>query len=290
MDITLEQARAFEATHRLGTIQKAAKSLGKGHSAILYLIKSIEAQVGFELFDRRGYRNQISPKGQIVLKFCQKLLATTQELEMACENLRSGWEPSLTLIYDGVVDFNLIGEALLKLNKSQVPTEVKIVAAYLNEVEKKFVEERGSLMVTVLPIQLPNVISLALEPIRMLLVAHSKHELSESKREKISTNELAKQTYIKVRETSGQLGLSTEHIEFSSSFLVNDFSTKKMAIAKGLGFGWLPEYLIKKEIKSGLFIPLNTEIKNEHHFRPKIFYRNEELTGRTTSELIRFFS
>lgn len=290
MNITIDQAIAFDAVVKLGTIQKAAKSLHKGHSAVMYLIKSLEDQTKLNLFDRSGYRNQITLEGEIVLKYCRQFIATRSELEQVCMKLKNGWEPSLKLIYDGVIDFNIIGDALFKLNESQVPTEIKVLAAYLDEVETKFVEEKANMMVTILPIKQPDISSIKLKPIRMLLVAHQEHGLIyKSKNKKISLMDLKKHTFIKITGTSGQLGFSTEQLEFESSFSVNDFATKKQAVLKGLGYGWLPEYLLEKELKNKSIQILKTEIDNEQFLSPRLYHRKEEIIGKTTKQLLNYF-
>ena len=289
MDITLEQAKAFDAIARFGTIQKAAKSLNKGHSAIMYLVKTLEDQTHLKLFDRSGYRNQISSEGEVVLRYCRQLLKTRAELVQVCQKLQTGWEPSLKLVYDGVIDFNIIGDALFKLSESQIPTEIKVIAAYLHEVETQFKQEKADMMVTILPINQPDIYSISLKPIRMLLVAHKNHPLSKIKEGKISLSLLNQHSFIKVRETSNPIGLETEQLEFESSFIVNDFATKKKAILKKLGSGWMPEYLIETELKRGSIKVLNTEVKNEHSFKPRLYHRGEEFIGKTTQQLLKFF-
>ena len=287
MDITLEQAKAFDAIVNAGTVQKAAKQLNKGHSALMYLIKSLETQTRLNLFDRSGYRNQVSPEGEIVLKYCRQLLQTQNELDQMCNKLQSGWEPTLKLVYDGAINFDLIGDALLSLNKVQSPTDVKVTAAYLHEVEAKFEDDNADMMVTILPIHQEGISSIKLQPLNLVLVGNKEHPLVKNKNLKIS--ELKRQTYIKIRGSTSQLGLSTDRMEFASSFLVNDFATKKQAICKGLGYGWLPEYLIKKELANKSLQKLNVEIENQHTFNPRLYHREEEFLGNTAKQLINHF-
>jgi DNA-binding transcriptional LysR family regulator len=83
--------------------------------------------------------------------------------------------------------------------------------------------------------------------------------------------------------------VASEQTEFASSFLVNDFWTKKQAIMKGLGYGWLPEYMIATELKNKILKPMNTEIENTHELRPKLFHRPEEKMGRTAKQLLKLF-
>ncbi|MCB0415347.1 MAG: LysR family transcriptional regulator, partial [Bdellovibrionales bacterium] len=269
MDITLEQARAFEAVARLGTIKSAAQSLNKGHSAVLYLLKNLEEQTGLSLFDRSGYRNRLSPEGQVVLKFCRQILSFVSDLNIACQHMKDEWEPTVKLVYDGVIDFNMIINAFQILQQHS-PTEIKIISAYLNEVTDRFEKEKADFMFTVLPIHPKGMLSIDLPPVIMKLVSHNQHPLI-TKKNRITAALLRDHAYIRVRDTSGLIKLSTDNIDFRSSFLVNDFITKKQAILKRLGFGWLPEYMIEKEIAKGTLKILQTDISNSYEFKPKLF-------------------
>lgn len=290
MNITLDQARAFESVARHGTIQKAAHDLHKGHSAIVYLIRTLEEQTGIRLFDRTGYRNRVTLQGEIILRYCQQLLATTQELEIMCKNLTGGWEPSLKIIYDGVIDFNVIGDALFMLSGMKAPTEVKVLAAHLNDVKRRFEDEKADLMMTILPIHQAGVNEHKMKPLRLLLVASREHVLGKKVRKKLTLKDLNNHTYIKIRETTGLVGLSTENFSFESSFFVNDFYTKKLAILKRLGFGWLPEYLIKDELKSRELTLLSGVFSSGHEVHPRLYYRSEALLGKAIKEVLRFLS
>jgi DNA-binding transcriptional LysR family regulator len=289
MDITLDQAQAFEAIARLGTVQLAAQSLNKGHSAILYLIKALEQQTSLSLFDRSGYRNQVSPEGEVVLKYCRRMLDTRDELTAACHKLRSGWEPTLKIVYDAVIDFNLIADALFSLGKGQSSTQITVISAYLGEVEAQFYEKKADMMLTILPIHQPHVLAIPLKPVRMLLVAHKDYPLAVQSGRKISLEALMQHTFVRVREDSRQLGLSTEQLNLSSQFVVNDFSSKKLAIMKRLAYGWLPEYLLEKELKANTLKVLKTEISSEHVFRPHLYFRKGEEIGNTTKQLLECF-
>lgn len=289
MDITLEQARVFEAVARTGTVQKAATDLHKAHSAVLYSLKTLESQLGVKLFDRSGYRNKISLEGEIVLKYCRQLLAVRRDLEGACASIKGGWEPSIKMVYDGIVDFNMMGDALFRLNEMKAPTEVKVLSAHLNEVESLFTEEDADIMVTILPLQSLSIPSFRLTPIRMHLVAHPQHALGAKRKAPWTATDLNRHTFIQIRTSPGPIGLSTEQMKFDSYFYVNDFTTKKAAIMKRLGFGWLPDYLVKSELKSGNLRLLKCEMDNTHSVHPRLYHRPDELIGKATRELLKFF-
>lgn len=294
MDLTLEQAKVFDSVARLGTLQRAASEMNKGHSAIVYSLKALEEQTGVSLFDRSGYRNKLSPQGEIVLKYCRELLRTRNELEDICANMKSGWEPSLKIIYDGIVNFDFLGDALFRLGEMRAPTEVRVLSAYLHEVETLFSTEKADMMVTILPLQRLQIPSLKLKPIEMRLVAHRHHPLaqptrSRANKEPLTDAQMNRHTFVKIRTAPGALGLGTEQMRFDSYFYVNDFMTKRAAIMKRLGFGWLPDYLADAEIERGVLQMLKTEIDNTHVVHPRLYHRADETLGKAARELLKFF-
>jgi len=79
MNVTLEQARALDALARHGTFAAAAKALHKGHTAVLYALRTLEEQTELALLDRRGYRTRLTAAGERVLEHCRKLLAAERD-------------------------------------------------------------------------------------------------------------------------------------------------------------------------------------------------------------------
>jgi len=60
---------------------------------------------------------------------------------------------------------------------------------------------------------------------------------------------------------SGRKSSNTSYgvLEGGDQWRVNDFQTKKELIVQGMGWGSLPEHLIKEELTQGLLVPLRVE-------------------------------
>jgi len=287
MNITLDQAQALVAVAQEGTFQKAAERLHKGHSGVLYLLGALESETGLKIFDRSGYRSRLTPEGELVLGYCQRLLETQSELAALCQKIQGGWEPRISLVYDGVIQFSAITQVLAKLNSQEIPTEVQISAAYLNEVEERFAKEDADMMLTILPRQNQSP-SLELKPIEMYLVASSKHSLAQG-RKKATPSTLSDHVYLRVRGATSSIGLSTEQLEMKSIFVVNDFYTKKEALLKGLGFGWMPKFMVDSELKRGTLKVIATTLANRHTFYPRLYHKKKELLGKGAEALLKAF-
>jgi DNA-binding transcriptional LysR family regulator len=275
MSITLDQARALDALSRHGTFARAATALRKRHTAVLYALKSLEEQTGLSLLDRRAYRTRLTPQGEQVLVHARRLLAVEQELSNACTEMRTGWEPELRLVFDGIFPVEPILDVAFLLAKEGAHTRVDLSSEFLAGVERTFIEQDADLMITVLPAsQVPHadlrVVRLA--PIRALLVAHRDHPLGRAGRD-LTPEDLAAHVLLSVRGSDPRLQLSTAGLEPKIAVRLNDFQAKKAGILAKMGYGWLPEHMIVTELLRGTLVPLAWRHASQHTFEPRLFYR-----------------
>jgi len=72
-------------------------------------------------------------------------------------------------------------------------------------------------------------------------------------------------------------------------FYLNGFLAKKNSILMGLGYGWVPDYLIEQELASGALVELDFVGGASHNFTPKLVHSSQRPLGRAgqlLSELI----
>lgn len=279
MPITLEQARTFEAVADCGSISKASVKLRKAHSAVVYAIQTVESELKLKLLDRSQYRSTLTPDGKRVLELCKKLLSVEKEMKLLCGELTMGWESHLKIVYEGVLPFEPIAQALSVLSKKKLPTKIEIFAEYHRDVEPKFIEQDAQIMISVIPPLLAELESIKLAPIKLLLVAHSGHELVQGRKKK-GTEELRKHPFLTVKGSDQRIGLNTGMLDSLSFFHMSDFNTKKTAILNGMGFGWLPEYMITKELQQKRLKPIHWEKESLHTLHPRLYHRGASCLGK----------
>jgi DNA-binding transcriptional LysR family regulator len=272
MNVTLEQARTLDAFARAGTLQAAARSLHKAHSAVLYALKQLELQTDLALFDRSGYRTRLTPAGEEVLRHCRRLLEAEQGLYAACGELASGWEPVLRVVFDAIVPLAPVLEVVRALKDAKAPTRVQLSVDSLGGVEERFEAQRAQVMIAVLPPRLEGLTLVPLPKLKARLVAHRAHPLTRVKRA-LTTEDLAQHVLLTVRGSDPRLQLATAQLDEQSTVHLSDFHAKKAAIAAGIGFGWLPDWLIEKELARGELKPLELTGGSVHTFEPRLLHR-----------------
>lgn len=279
MSITLEQARTFCAVADFGSYAKAAEKLGKQHTGVVYTLKTLEEQTGLRLLDRSQYRTTITPVGQRLLEQCRRLLEVERDIQALCSDLSAGWEPYLRVVIDGLVPFEPVLHAIETLSRKKVPTRVQVFTDFHRGVEESFTSRDAELMISFIAPSRSDLDAVLLPPIRAFLVAKKGHPLVETRR-KNSVADLARHTLVTVRGSDPRLNLATSTLDQSSTFHLSDFNSKRIAILDGAGFGWLPEYLIGKELKRGTLKVIRWEKPSEHLFTPRLYHRGQSHLGR----------
>jgi DNA-binding transcriptional LysR family regulator len=286
MQISLDQARAFCAVVDQGGYTQAAEKLHKSHSSLIYLIKIMEEQCGFSLFDRKAYRNQLTPAGKRIFSKCREILNQVHELDQLCTELKGDWEPSVKIVFDGILPFYPFLEIYKKFKTEKIPTVVQTYTDYLHDVESSFYKLNADIMISVLPVESKDLEVIYLPPLKNVLVAHKDHPIHKTSK-KWFVKDLHDFYFLTVRSSGQKLGLNTSDFEESASFYLSDFSFKKEAILKKTGFGWLPEHLIQSELKSKTLRPVYWERKSVHEIQPHILVNKKSFGGKAVSLILR---
>src|SRR2546421_7435859 len=79
----LADLRIFKAVVEEGGIVKASRKLHRVQSSITTRIRQLEASLGTELFYRSKQRLFVSPSGELLLGYAEKLLRLSQEAREA---------------------------------------------------------------------------------------------------------------------------------------------------------------------------------------------------------------
>lgn len=284
--ISLEWARALDALERGGTLAAAAAHLRKGHTAVLYALGQLEAQTGLTLLDRRGYRLRLTAAGRRVLDHARRLLAAEAELVAACHEMRTGWEPDLRVVYDGVVPDAPLLRAVGALVAEAVPTRLHVSSAFLGGVEAEFEATEADLMVAVLPPQGRTPLTATrLPPVVAHLVCARHHPLAR-RRGAVDDDALAGHVLLTVRGGDPRLELPTEGRPRQATVDLNDFHAKRAAIAAGIGYGWLPEHLCDDDLAAGRLRRVRYARGDTHRFGPRLYARAGARPGPAARRLI----
>ena len=84
----LSDLRIFAAVVREGGVTRAAERLHRVQSNVTTRVRQLEEELGVDLFLREGKRLRLSPAGQILLPYAERLLALAEEAKGAVQDPR----------------------------------------------------------------------------------------------------------------------------------------------------------------------------------------------------------
>ncbi len=100
MDWTLDQLNAFVISVEQGSFSGAARRIGKAQSRISTAISNLEADLGFDLFDRSARLPVLTLAGEQMYEEAKIVLAQCDRLQSRALTLTKGEEVSLTIAMD----------------------------------------------------------------------------------------------------------------------------------------------------------------------------------------------
>ena len=280
MNIDLYSLNIFDTVVKQGSFAKAATTLNTTQSAVSYQIRKLEERLGILLFDRSQHRARLTSTGEIVLEEGRKLLKGAHHIEMLAERFADGWEPHLKVVIDGILPIEPILQALKVMADEKIPTRIQVKVEFLGGVQYRFEKERADIML-VKDYQIDSSLQeYPLQEIEATLVAAREHPLATMKQ--IDLSVLYHYVELTVHDSSEQYIPDGDRMMFGGEriFYMSDFHSKKKALLLGLGFGWMPNFLIEDEMKENKLKEVDYRGGSRYQFQPMLVHRTEYSLGK----------
>jgi len=284
MQFDLSGLKAFVAVVDCGGIGRAAQRLHKAQSAVSRQVRKLEEQLGITLFNRDGYRVQLTPAGEAVLAEGRRVLSQAELVGSVAQQLTQGWEPRLLVIIDGILPLDPILDSLKTLAAEGVPTRIQVKVEFLSGVAARFEREQGDLMLLVDSDNRPRHEEETLPDIDCLLCVASGHPLARKK--SVSLAELQQQVELSVQNSNEEQRSDRHFFGCERGFYLSSFQAKKQALLMGVGFGWMPLYLVRNEVKAGHLREVKYTGGSRFRFTPRLVRRSDRKLGRTGQRLV----
>ena len=107
-----EALTAFVETVAAGSFSAAARRLRKSQSTISTSIANLEADLGFDLFDRSARQPVLTAQGEQVLGYVQAILAASTRLDELAVSLTAQTEARLTFVLSDTLNPDVLEEMM----------------------------------------------------------------------------------------------------------------------------------------------------------------------------------
>src|SRR5438445_8876765 len=106
--LSADELALLEAIRESGSLSRAAARLGKAPSTVSRAARQLEARFDALLFDRRGYRLQLTPAGHLLAHEAARLVQDVSRLTQRVRQVAGGWEDRLWIVTDEILEFETL--------------------------------------------------------------------------------------------------------------------------------------------------------------------------------------
>ncbi len=286
---TLDQLKIFLTVVDVGSFAGAARQLGRATSVISYSIANLEAQLGVSLFDRVSTRKpKLTEAGRAVLSEARGVTNGIDDLRAKIKGLVRGLEAELSLVLDVLLPPARMADAL-KAFRAEFPTvSLRVHVEALGAVPQMVVERIATVGICgPLDATIPGLERIGVGSVELIPVATPDHPLAQKK----SQPPGAGRDHIQL--------LLTDRSSFSDGkdggvigneiWRLGDLGAKHILLKGGIGWGFMPEPLVREDIERGLLVKLGLPGYEGRMLRLHAIYRTDTPPGPAASWLIERF-
>jgi len=286
---TLDQLRVFLTVVDVGSFAGAARRLGRATSVISYSIANLEAQLGVLLFDRKSTRKpQLTEAGRGVLSEARTVTNGVDALRARVRSLSTGVEAEISLVLDMMLPSARVVDAL-KAFRAEFPTvSLRLYIEALGAVTQMVIEGAASIGICgALDEAVAGIERIGVGSVEWIPVAAPDHPLALAGRNAPGAGRDHIQLVLTDRSlrTRGQdLG-----VVGTQTWRLADLGSKHMLLKEGIGWGYMPEPMVREDVEGGRLILLDMPELKRGSLRLYAIYRTDTPPGPAGSWLISRF-
>ncbi|MDP1739999.1 MAG: LysR family transcriptional regulator [Polaromonas sp.] len=254
--LTPEALGLIEAVHRYGSMAAAARELGVVPSALTYRIRQVEDALDVLLFDRSSRQARLTEAGKELLREGSRLLLELDAVANRVKRVATGWEPSLTLAVDSVISRSTVMELCEAFFALTPPTRLRLREEALSGTLEALTSGQADLAIGVAiePGVHKSVQSKPLGNIHFIYAVAPHHPLALAT-EPVTDAMLMPHRAVAVADSVQRgSGVTVGLLGGQDIFTVPGMQEKLAAQLRGLGGGFLPEYLARPHIATGRLV------------------------------------
>lgn len=251
--VTLEQWRMLQAVVDHGGYAGAAEALSKSVSTVSYGIRRLESGLGLALLELEGRRAVLTRAGRELLRRSRYLLEEALAIERSAGLLAQGWEPVVTLAVEVIFPQDRLLASLDAFARLTGTTRVELIEAVLSGTTDQLFSGTSDLAITAwVP---PGFLGDPVGTVEFVAVAHPAHPLHALDRP-LTQRDLRLHRQIVVRDSGVRESRDAGWLGAEQRWTVSHLATSVDAVARGMGFAWLPRHRIAGLLDAGQLRPL----------------------------------
>jgi len=243
---TLDQLRMFVAVIDEGSFSAAARRVQRVQSAVSHAMANLETELELPLWDRTTRVPTLTEQGRVVLQSVRKVLADVDGLRRVVKGLAGGLEPAISLCVDQLFPVQALVAVCRDFAREFPEIALKVHTETLTTVVERVLDGTCQIGVAIASVDAPALTRHHVTSVRLVPCAAREHPLGRL-RGRVATETLREHVQIVLSER-GEARLSDQGVLSTLTWRVADLSTKAELIRAGLGWGNLPEHMVRADL------------------------------------------
>lgn len=251
MNFTLQQLLTLDAVASEGSVQAGARYLHRTHPSVITALKNLEAELGFALFNRSGYRSVLTAEGNAFHQDAKQLLNGLQTLKDRARHLKLGEEIELNIVIGDLTPKAKALSVLRRFSEASPNTRVNLFFGNLYGPNEWLLDGKADLIVHHIDKSDPRYEYLDFCKVPLVPVA-APGFLSFPITDGLHYSDMKGYTQCIIRDTAVH-GENKNYfvLDDSPHITVGDQHTKKEVILQRMAWGHMPLFLIESELLNG---------------------------------------
>lgn len=286
---TLDQLKVFLTVVEIGSFAGAARKLGRATSVISYSIANLEAQLGISLFDRDTTKKpQLTTAGRTVLAEARIISNGINGLRAKVRGILEGVEPEIHVALDVMLPASRVTDALKAFSEEFPSVTLHLYVEALGAVTQMVLNRAAVIgMSGPLDIEVDGLERIGAGFVQLIPVAAPSHPLAKAGRNMPGAGRDHVQLVLTDRSTLTQgfeLG-----VVGARTWRLADLGSKHMLLKEGMGWGTMPEPMVREDIQAGRLVHLDMPDCKGGPYRLQAIHRTDAPPGPAGRFLISHF-
>lgn len=274
---TLEQWRILQAVVDYGGYAQAAERLNKSQSSLNHAVAKLQHQLGIELLEVKGRKAYLTQQGEVLLRRSRHVTQAVNELEQLASNLEQGWEPTLTIAREIIYPMESLVCALNAFLPHSRGTRIIMLDSVITGTQELILQSKVDIAICA-GVPPKGYLSEPLCEQELYLVCHPSHPLADLG--SIEDDKLlAQYLQLVIKDTGVQSNIDIGWLKAEQRWTVSNFHEAKVILNQGIGFCWIPSFLVQEELASGNLVRLHLDGSQKRRIMLSLVIPNRDQQG-----------
>ena len=284
--------QVFHAVAKQMSFTKAADVLFMTQPAVTFQIKQLEEYYNTRLFERGHGKISLTPAGELVLDYAERILALSAELEIRLKEMTGRISGPLLIGASTTIAEFMLPPILGEFKAHYPEVQAKLFVANSEAIENRVAEHTLDIGLIEAPSHLPALLTEACCVAELQVIVSPRHALAPAKQ--VSPKQLAQYPYISREAGSGtrefsdlyfrKAGIRPEDLKVEME--LGSPEALKGVVAAGLGFAIMSRIAVAKERKLGDLVALPLQPRLIRTL--SLVYPKEKFRSRLVNAFIEF--